>query len=61
MADVIGMLKRGKTEMAQESAKTDGMTKGGPVNTGGKGPVTLDMRGGKEYAQMSAKTDGCCK
>lgn len=61
MADIFGMLKRGGKEMAQESAKTDGMTKGGPVNTGGAGPVDLNKRGGKEYAQTSAKTDGCCK
>jgi hypothetical protein len=61
MAQIIGTLKRGTKEIAQESAKTDGMTKGGPVNTGGKGPVSLDMRGGKEYAQMSAKTDGMSK
>lgn len=61
MAEIIKSLKRGSKEVVQESAKTDGMCKGGPVNTGGKGPVTLDMRGGKEYAQMSAKTDGMSK
>lgn len=61
MAEIFNTLKRGNKEMAQESAKTDGMTKGGAVNTGGAGPVDLNMRGGKEYAQTSAKTDGCCK
>jgi hypothetical protein len=60
MADIFGMLKRGGKEMAQESAKTDGMTKGGPVNTGGAGPVDLNKRSA-EYAQVSAKTDGMCK
>ena len=61
MAEVIKTLKRGNKELAQESAKTDGMCKGGPVNTGSKGPVAMDMRGGKEYTQMSAKTDGMSK
>jgi hypothetical protein len=61
MAEIFNTLKRGGKEMAQESAKTDGMTKGGAVNTGGAGPVDLNKRGGKEYAQTSAKTDGCCK
>lgn len=61
MANVINTLKRGSKEMAQESAKTDGMTKGGPVNTGGAGPVKPGMRSGKEYAQESAKTTGLSK
>lgn len=61
MAEIFNTLKRGGKEVAQESAKTDGMTKGGAVNTGGAGPVDLNKRGGKEYAQVSAKTDGCCK
>jgi hypothetical protein len=60
MKAVNPMEKRG-AEYKQESAKTDGMTKGGAVNTGGAGPVKADMRGGKEYAQMSAKTTGLCK
>jgi hypothetical protein len=61
MADIFGMLKRGGKEMAQESAKTDGMCKGTSGGVGGAGPVDLNKRGGKEYAQTSAKTDGCCK
>jgi hypothetical protein len=61
MAELMSKLKRGGQEMAQESAKTDGMTKGGAVNTGGKGPVDMGSRGGKEYAQDSAKCDGMCK
>lgn len=61
MADIIGKLKRGGKELAQESAKTDGMCKGGAVNTGGAGPVDLNKRGGKEVAQESAKTEGLCK
>jgi hypothetical protein len=61
MANIFNEEKRGGKEMAQVSAKTDGMSKGGAVNTGGAGPVDLNKRGGKEYAQTSAKTDGCCK
>jgi hypothetical protein len=60
MANIFNEEKRGGKEMAQVSAKTDGMTKGGPVNTGGAGPVDLNKRSG-EYAQVSAKTDGMCK
>ena len=61
MAEIISTLKRGGKELAQESAKTDGMCKGGPVNVGGAGPVDLGSRGGKEIAQESAKTEGMCK
>jgi hypothetical protein len=60
MANIFNEEKRGGKEMAQVSAKTDGMTKGGPVNTGGAGPVDLNKRSA-EYAQVSAKTDGLCK
>ena len=60
MANIFNEEKRGGKEMAQVSAKTDGMTKGGPVNTGGAGPVDLNKRYA-EYAQVSAKTDGMCK
>ena len=59
MKAISPMEKRG-SEYKQESAKTDGMTKGGAVNTGGAGPVSLNKRSA-EYAQDSAKTDGLCK
>lgn len=61
MAEIFNTLKRGGKEIAQDSAKYDGMCKGGPVNTGGAGPVDLNTRGGKEYAQDSAKCEGMCK
>lgn len=50
-------------EYAQDSAKTDGMSKGGSVGVGGSNGdiISLGKRGGKEVAQESAKTDGCCK
>jgi hypothetical protein len=61
MKAISAMEKRG-TEYKQMSAKTDGMSKGGAVNTGGAGPVNkAGMRGGKEFAQESAKTTGLCK
>lgn len=60
-SNMMKMGRRGDQEMAQESAPTDGMSKGGAVNTGGKGPVDMGSRGGKEYAQDSAKCDGMCK
>jgi len=51
-------------EYAQQSAKTDGMSKG-PATQGGGGSdggnFALGKRGGKEVAQESAKTDGMCK
>ena len=55
--------KRGGKEVAQESAQTDGMSKGGPVGAGGSNGDIFGLlkRGGKEIAQESAKTDGLCK
>lgn len=55
--------KRGGKEVTQESAKTDGMCKGGSVGAGGSdgGIFGTLKRGGKELAQESAKTDGLCK
>jgi hypothetical protein len=49
-------------EYAQDSAKTDGMSKGGSVGAGGAdgGNFALGKRSG-EYAQESAKTEGLCK
>jgi hypothetical protein len=51
-------------EYAQESAKTDGMSKGPATqgNGGSDGGIFGELkRGGKEYATESAKTDGLCK
>lgn len=51
-------------EYAQESAKTDGMSKGAASQGGGGsdgGIFNSLKRGGQEVAQMSAKTDGVCK
>lgn len=50
-------------EYKQESAKTDGMCKGGATGAGGSdGDIFAKLkRGGKEVAQESAKTDGMCK
>lgn len=50
-------------EYKQESAKTDGMSKGGAVGAGGSDGniIALGKRGGAEIAQESAKTDGLCK
>lgn len=47
----------------QESAKTDGMSKGGAVGAGGSnGDIFSTLkRGGKEVAVETAKTDGLCK
>jgi hypothetical protein len=63
MAEIFKELKRGgKDEYAQESAKTDGMSKGGETGLG-KAPSMSDfyMSRGEGYAQESAKTDGMCK
>jgi hypothetical protein len=59
----ISPMEKRSTEYAQESAKTDGMSKGGAVGAGGSdGNVdALGKRGGSEYAQESAKTEGLCK
>ena len=51
-------------EYSQESAKTDGMSKG-PASQGAGGNdgniINLGKRGGAEFSQQSAKTDGMCK
>jgi hypothetical protein len=51
-------------EYAQESAKTDGMSKG-PAAQGAGGNdgniINLGKRGGSEYTAEVAKTDGMCK
>lgn len=62
MANLINDGKRGGKEMAQESAKTDGMSKGGATGMGSAPGIFNDLkRGGGEYKQVSAKTDGMCK
>lgn len=62
MANLINDGKRGGKEMAQESAKTDGMSKGGQTGIGSAPDLFNKLkRGGKEMAQESAKTDGMCK
>lgn len=55
MADLMSLGKRGGNEVCQESAKTDGMSKGGSTGVG-SGPdlLSLGKRGGKEIAQASA-------
>jgi hypothetical protein len=51
-------------EYAQESAKTDGMSKG-PATQGAGGNdgniMAMGKRGGAEYTAEVAKTDGMCK
>ena len=52
------------SEIAQHSAKTDGMSKGPAQqgNGGSDGGIFGTLkRGGKEFGQESAKTDGLCK
>jgi hypothetical protein len=64
MADIMNTLKRGGKELAQESAKTDGMCKGGsPGIAGGDTSIFGKLKGhaGKEIAVEQAKTDGLCK
>lgn len=52
------------SEYSQDSAKTDGMSKG-PASQGAGGNdgniINLGKRGGAEFSQQSAKTDGMCK
>lgn len=50
-------------EYSQESAKTDGMSKGPATQGGGgsDGGIFATLKRSGEYAQMSAKTDGMCK
>lgn len=64
MADIFNTLKRGGKELAQESAKTDGLCKGGQTGIGG-GDTSLfsKLKGhaGKEIAVEQAKVDGLCK
>ena len=64
MADILSTLKRGGKETSQESAKVDGLCKGGSPGIGGGDTSifgTLKGHGGAEYKQESAKVDGMCK
>lgn len=64
MADIFNTLKRGGKEIAQESAQTTGLCKGGETGIGG-GDTSLfsKLKGhaGKEIAVEQAKTDNMCK
>lgn len=63
MKAIAPMESRSK-EYAQESAKTEGVSKGAAAQGAGGSDgnvVALGKRGGKEVAQESAKTDGLCK
>ena len=62
MKAIAPMESRSK-EYAQESAKTDGMSKGGSQGAGGTdgGNFAMGKRGGKEFAQESAKCEGMSK
>jgi hypothetical protein len=59
----ISPMEKRSAEYKQESARTDGMSKGGSVGAGGSDGniAAMGKRGGKEVAQESAKTDGMCK
>jgi hypothetical protein len=60
----VNPMEKRSAEYKQESAKTDGMSKGPATQGAGGNDGNIDAmgkRGGKEYAQMSAKTDGMCK
>ena len=63
MANIFNEEKRGGKEVAQESAKTDGMCKGGATGVGGAPSLNefAGSRGGKEFSVDVAKTDGLCK
>jgi len=53
---------RGGKEVAQESAKTDGMCKGGQTGLGGAPAMSqFHVSRSAGYSQESAKTDGMCK
>ena len=57
-------MEKRSAEYAQESAKTDGMSKGAATQGAGGSDGNVDAlgkRGGSEYAQESAKTEGLCK
>lgn len=60
----ISPMEKRSTEYAQESAQTDGMSKGAATQGAGGSDGNVDSlgkRGGSEYAQESAKTEGLCK
>lgn len=60
----ISPMEKRSTEYAQDSAKTDGMSKGAATQGAGGSDGNVDAlgkRGGQEYAQDCAKTEGLCK
>lgn len=58
----IKPMEQRSAEYSQESAKTDGMSKGGETGAGGdNGGIFETLKRSGEYAQESAKTDGLCK
>jgi hypothetical protein len=62
MAEVFNKLKRGGKETAQETAKNEGMCKGGETGLGSAPSMSQFYNSrGEGYAQQSAKTDGMCK
>ena len=60
----VNPMEKRSAEYKQESAKTDGMSKG-PATQGAGGNdgniLHLGKRGGAEYTSNTAKTDGMCK
>ena len=60
----VNPMEKRSAEYKQESAKTDGMSKG-PASQGAGGndgnTINLGKRGGSEYTAEVAKTDGMCK
>ena len=60
----VNPMEKRSAEYSQESAKTDGMSKG-PASQGAggnDGNIFASLkRGGQEVAQECAKTDGMCK
>jgi len=60
----VNPMEKRSAEYKQESAKTDGMSKG-PATQGSGGSdggnFNLGKRGGAEYTAEKAKTDGMCK
>jgi hypothetical protein len=58
----VNPMEKRSAEYKQESAKTDGMSKGGATGAGGSnGDIFGSLKRSGEYAQESAKTDGLCK
>lgn len=56
MADLITLGKRGGKEVAQESAKTDGLCKGGTTGVGSSGGSSLFSKLGRSGKEMDQDT-----